>query len=288
MSRGGRTTRDRRGPAASAAPGTTGSPTVPRTPTAGGSTASRRVASRDAGSRTGGDRRRRLLGPVVAVCLVAGLAVLLWAGPLLAVRDVRVDGVRVLPADQVREVAAVQEGTPLLRVDVDAAAARVADLPQVADVQVSRGWPSTVVITVQERTALAVVERSGSRMLVDAAGVLFDEVTGAPPGGVVRLEVDRPGPDDAATAAALDAIAALPADVRTRVAIASAGPEGPGKASVAVVLHLADGTEVRWGDATQARRKAAVLGALLAQVEAGELEGADVVDVSAPGAVVLR
>ena len=51
---------------------------------------------------------------------------LLFAGPLLAVRSLQVDGLRTLPAEQVREAAGIESGTPLLRVDVDAA---------------ERGWP---------------------------------------------------------------------------------------------------------------------------------------------------
>ncbi len=125
--------------------------------------------------------RRRPVVWAAALLVVAGLAGFLWAGPLLAVRSVRVDGATTLPAEQVREAAGVAEGTPLLQVDVEAATRRVAELPQVADVQVSRGWPATVVITVVERTPLAVVEEAGRRTLAfagafGAALALADEV----------------------------------------------------------------------------------------------------------------
>jgi cell division protein FtsQ len=207
----------------------------------------------------------------------------LWAGPLLSVRDVRVDGARTLPVEQVREVAGVAVGTPLLRVDVAAAGQRVARLPQVADVQVTRGWPSSVVITVVERTPLAVVEEAGRRTLVDGEGVLFDTITGAPPDGVVPLEVDDPSAGDPATLAGLGAIAALPPEVRERVARVTASEGG-----AAVVLRLDDGTSVLWGDGGESVRKAAVLVALLSQIEAGAVEPAGTLDISAPGAVVLR
>ena len=45
---------------------------------------------------------------------------------MLAVAAVQVDGVATLPAEQVREAAGIEAGTPLLQVDVDAAEARVA------------------------------------------------------------------------------------------------------------------------------------------------------------------
>lgn len=227
--------------------------------------------------------RRRPVVRAAALLAAAALVGFLWAGPLLAVRTVRVDGAVTLPAEQVVEAAGVVVGTPLLQVDVDAATRRVAELPQVADVQVSRGWPASVVITVVERTPLAVVEEAGRRTLVDADGVLFDTITGPVPDGVVRLEVPDPGPGDPATEAALSAVAALPAEVRGRVVRATADAEGE-----EVALRLADGTSVAWGSGADAAEKAAALAALLQQIDAGRLDPAGTVDVSEPDAVVLR
>ncbi|MGY1608816.1 MULTISPECIES: cell division protein FtsQ/DivIB [unclassified Geodermatophilus] len=230
-------------------------------------------------------RRRRLVGGAVALLVLAGAWWAVWASPLLAVRDVRVDGATTLTAEQVRTAAGVAEGTPLLRVDVDAAEARVARLPQVASVQVARGWPGSVVVTVAERRPVAVVEQAGTRSLVDASGVLFDTVTGEAPAGVVPLDVAAPGPDDAATRAALDALVSLPAEVRARVAAAAAG------SGEDVTLTLTDGTTVVWGgagDGADDDRRAATLVALLDQIAADALEPATTIDVSAPDAVVLR
>jgi cell division protein FtsQ len=230
-------------------------------------------------------RRRRLVGAAATLLVLALAGWALWASPLLAVRAVRVDGAATLTAEQVRTAAGVAEGTPLLRVDVEAAEARVARLPQVASVQVARGWPGSVVVTVVERRPVAVVEDAGTRSLVDSAGVLFDTVTGEAPAGVVPLDVADPGPDDAATRAGLDALGALPAEVRQRVAAASAPSADD------VTLTLTDGTTVVWGgtgDAADDDRRAAALVALLGQVAAGALEPAATIDVSAPDAVVLR
>ncbi|TFV54118.1 FtsQ-type POTRA domain-containing protein [Geodermatophilus sp. DF01-2] len=210
------------------------------------------------------------------------LAWLLWASPVFAVQAVRVDGAGTLTAAEVVEVAGIAEGTPLLRVDVEAAAARVARLPQVADVEVTRGWPRSVVVTVAERVPVAVVEQAGTRSLVDAEGVLFDTVTGDPPAGVVPLDVADPGPEDRATRAALAALVALPDDVRADVAGARTS------SAEDVTLTLEDGTTVLWGSAEDVEEKADVLVALLEQLRAGALEPADTIDVSAPSAVVLR
>lgn len=227
-------------------------------------------------------RRRRALQLAVGGVLLLALVWAVWAGPLLAVRAVQVDGVTTLPPDLVRETAGVDRGTPLLRIDVESVRAAVADLPQVESVSVTRGWPDRVVITVEERTPVAVVGGAGRRSLVDARGVLFDTVTGEPPAGVVPLAVDDPGPDDEATVAALTAIAALPGALRERIELLEARvPED-------IVLLLTDGTVVRWGSADESGDKAEILAALLGQVAGGTLEPAAELDLSVPSAVVLR
>jgi cell division protein FtsQ len=227
-------------------------------------------------------RRRRTLQLAAGALLLVVLGWVLWAGPLLSVRSVQVDGATTLPAELVREAAGIPDGRPLLRVDVDAARDAVAELPQVESVTVTRGWPSRVVITLVERTPLAVVGEPGRRSLLDARGVLFDTVTGNPPAGVVPLEVADPGPDDPATVAALAAIGALPGALREEVAVARApGAEG-------IELTLVDGTVVRWGGAGESAKKAEILASLLDEMASGALEPAAVLDVSAPAAVVLR
>jgi cell division protein FtsQ len=201
---------------------------------------------------------------------------------VLAVRAVHVDGLVTLPTDQVQEAAGIGSGTPLLRVDVDTAEERVARLPQVASVEVTRDWPDSVVITVVERVPVAVVGEAGRRSLVDADGVLFDMVTGRTPDGVVPLDVASPGPEDPATRAGIAAIAALPTAVREQVAAAAASRPDD------ITLTLADGTAVRWGDASESRAKSAALVGLLEQIGSGALEPAATIDVSTPDAVVLR
>ena len=221
----------------------------------------------------------QLAGALVVVAVVAWL---LLAGPVLAVRAVHVDGLVTLPAEQVQEAAGIGSGTPLLRVDVGVAEARVARLPQVASVEVTRDWPDSVVITVVERVPVAVVGEAGRRSLIDADGVLFDMVTGETPDGVVPLDVATPAPDDPATRAGIAAIGALPAAFREDVAGAAvSSPEE-------ITLTLTDGTLVRWGDASESRAKSAALAALLEQIRSGAVEPAGTIDVSTPDAVVLR
>jgi cell division protein FtsQ len=228
-----------------------------------------------------------VLVAAVLPLLLATAAWVLWGSPLFAVRAVQVDGVQVdgvhsLSAAEVRDAAGLRPGTPLLRVDLDGAAARVRRLPQVATAQVSRGWPDRVVVTVAERVPVAVVERAGQRTLVDAGGVLFDTLTGPAPAGVVPLDVAAPGPADPATRAALAAVEALPGEVRGQVTRVAAPTPGE------VTLTVAGPVTVLWGDGGAPAAKAAALRGLLDQLRTGALAKAAVIDVSAPDAVVLR
>ncbi|WP_249523708.1 cell division protein FtsQ/DivIB [Modestobacter marinus] len=271
MSRTGSTTRDRsRRPRRGATPAGAAAPVT--------SLRARRGRARRAASR----RRRSVVLGVGSALVVALVAWVLLASPLLAVRTVRVDGAVALSDAQVVSVAGIEEGTPLVRVDTEAATARVAQLPQVDSVEVTRGWPGTVVVTLAERVPVAVVDQGGTRGLVDAQGVVFDTITGEAPDGVVPLDVPEPGPDDAATTAALGALTALPDAVRRQVTGVSA------RTADDVTLTLTDGRSVRWGSAARTDRKAEVLGALLDQIEEGTLDPADTLDLSTPDAVVLR
>jgi cell division protein FtsQ len=227
-------------------------------------------------------RRHKRLRVALVVPVIATIAWVLWASPLLSVRSVRVDGAVSLSAGEVRDAAGVRTGTPLLRVDTDAARARVARLPQVSSVQVARGWPSSVVVTVTERVPIAVVESGGQRYLVDDQGVLFDTITGDPPHGVVPLDVRNPKAGDRALTAGLAALDSLPRNVRSDVVAARA------TTAEDVTLTLSDGTTVLWGDGAGSDAKGRVLSALLEQISAGTLDPAQTIDVSAPDAVVLR
>ncbi len=222
-------------------------------------------------------RRRRRAVPWAALAVLATVVVLaawiLWGSPLLVVREVDVAGTRLLTPAEVHEAAAVPGRTPLLRIPVDEVAARVAALPPVESVSVSRSFPGTRRIEVVERTAVVAVPVDGGYRLVDASGVDFFTVP-APPDGVPELVVADPGPDDPATRAGLVVLAALTPQLRQELAaVVVAGP-------VDIRLQLRSGRLVRWGDESASAEKARVATALLGQ-------DATVIDVSTPEVVVV-
>ncbi len=78
----------------------------------------------------------------------------------------------------------------------------------VAHADVARDWPSTIVITVTPRVAVAAVPHGNTFWLVDQAGVVFRTASANPDLPVVVLAT--PGPEDPSTRAALAVLHSLP------------------------------------------------------------------------------
>jgi cell division protein FtsQ len=219
-------------------------------------------------------RRRRAAAAAVVVVTLLLAGWLLWGTSLLGVREVRVTGAAVLSPAEVRAAAAIPEQTPLLRVRRAEVAARVRQLPPVAAVQVSRSWPGTVVIEVTEREPVAAVPAGGQFQLVDADGVVIQQV-GQPPVALPMVVVSEPGPADPATRAALTVLAALTPQLSSQLeTLTVVGPAN-------IRLELFSGWTVVWGDERDSQTKAQVATALLDR--AGEI-----MDVSAPEVVSVR
>lgn len=230
------------------------------------------VRSRKRFARRQWARRWLTWRPVVAlllvIALVAGGIWLVFFSSVLAVESVDVEGTRTLDEAEVRAVAAVPEGEPLARVDLDAIRARVQALAVVRSAEVTREWPDGVLITVEERVAIAVVEIGGRIRGMDADGVVFRDYATAPP-GLPRVRTSTETRTDALQEAAR-VVAALPTAISRRV----------DHVSVATIdqieLVLRDGRTVMWGSAEDSEQKAAVLVRLLEQP-------AQRYDVSVPG-----
>ncbi len=147
----------------------------------------RRVTGRGEGARAPGLLHRlHWKAALIALTALVIAGVMVWAlfgSKLLVVRSVRVAGNgKAISASQVLAAAHVTHGQPLIRVDTGAIARRVAQLRQVQSAQVSKDWPTTVVITVQLRKPLFVLPVHGGYALVDAFGVNVRDAARRPSG----------------------------------------------------------------------------------------------------------
>jgi cell division protein FtsQ len=191
---------------------------------------------------------------LVAIAAVA-LGLILYFTPVMAARNILVDGINAVPRDDVVQAMGVRPGTPLLQIDTEAVANRVAGIRRVATVRVQRDYPSSLRVTVVERIAVAVKEMPDGVHLYDRDGVDF--ATAPPPPGVPYFDIDNPRPSDPATKAALQVLTALDPDIARQVNRVAA----PSVASVKLTFD--DGRVVIWGTTDRTEEKAQKLAALL-------------------------
>lgn len=226
-------------------------------------------------------RRRRLRAAmpwavaagVLAVC--GALTWVVYGTSVLGVRHVKVVGVQLVTTLQVEEAAAVPQDEPLARVDLDGVRARVRGIPAVDRVTVKRGWPSTLVVEIVERTAVAAVPSGpGKLTLIDATGTPYREVE-RKPDGLPMVRTATPGAADVNTRSALKVLGALSPELREQlVAISVAAP-------AQIRLELSKDRTVVWGDDTENETKSQVATALLKKASKE-------IDVSAPLVVTIR
>ncbi|MBO0680556.1 FtsQ-type POTRA domain-containing protein [Mycolicibacterium sp. S2-37] len=200
---------------------------------------------------------KALLWSALLSVLAVALGLLLYFTPIMSARNIVVVGLGAVPREEVLAAAAVAPGTPLLQVDTDAVAERVATIRRVASARVQREYPSSLRITIVERVPVVLKDFPDGPHLFDRDGVDF--ATGPPPGILPYLETANPGPSDPATKAALEVMLALPPDVAGQVARIAA----PSVASI--TLTLIDGRTVVWGTNDRTEEKALKLAALLTQ-----------------------
>jgi cell division protein FtsQ len=196
----------------------------------------------------------RWLAVAVVLAVLAGLVYLVGFSPVLAARAVAVSGVHKLSKADVVAAAGVGIGTPLVRVDTAEVADRVAGLPPVAGVTVTRDWPGTVRIAVTEREPRLAIPAGGGYLVADAAGVVFEADRNRPSGLVV---VDA----DPAHQQVLVDVGTVFSSLSSQTAAKVSRLAAPSRDGIE--LRLVDGTRVVWGSAEDSALKSQVLDKLL-------------------------
>ncbi|OBA64218.1 cell division protein FtsQ [Mycobacterium sp. 1100029.7] len=229
----------------------------------------RREAKRRASGRIGGaDSAKKpargvvrglkmLLATVLLIVVGVGLALILYFTPVMSARNIVVTGTGAVTREEVLDAAQVRVGTPLLQINTNRVADRVAAIRRVASARVQRQYPSALRITVVERVPVVVKDFPDGPHLFDRDGVDF--ATGPPPPALPYIDVANPGPADPTTKAALQVLLALRPEVAGQVGRIAA----PSLASI--TLTLGDGRVVIWGTTDRTDEKAEKLAALLTQ-----------------------
>ena len=115
---------------------------------------------------------------VMAIALGAGLYYV-YTSSLLRVKVAEVDGaVYTSPNELAAQAGLFNES--LVTADLEAAAARVEQMPLVKDATVERQWPRTIRITVVERQPWGIWEQSGVAYTIDRDGIVMGTSIAAP------------------------------------------------------------------------------------------------------------
>lgn len=224
-------------------------------------------------------RRRQLR---VALVTVGGLALalalligLVWS-PLMAVREVQVEGAERIDPAAVQEALGDQLGAPIATVTEAGVAERLQTIPQIESFRLDVVPPSTVIVRLVERRPVAIIETDAQVSVIDAAGVVLGSVDDST-ASLPRLEGVELGSEQFEAVATV--LVSVPTEVLEATEVISASTPSD------IQLTLASGQTVQWGGAAQSPLKADVVAALMATQDP---TAAAVLDVRAPEHPVVR
>lgn len=240
----------------------------------------RRAQRSDAASRAASASRVPfvVIGIIVAVIIVAVVTVfLLSRTDAFEIEDVNIDGVEHLTSQELGALISIPQGTTLLNVDADSIARTLKRDSWVQDVQITREFPSTLVISITERQIAAIAEVPvGATQTIQNWAISKDDIwlmaipsreseigsqiseqiyedadqalhiTKIPPG--LNPEIGKECTDDDIVNA-LDIISGLTTELADRVKTI----EAPDKESTSLILE--DNIEIAFGSAENIREK---------------------------------
>ena len=238
-------------------------------------------------------RARKLLYTASALAIIAVLyVVLVFFSPLLATQKITVHGASLLETTQVEQKLEPLRGVPLTRIDEKKVRELIGQDNVIRSVQVESRPPHELVVTLKERTAVAVVKQGDTYHTVDSDGVSLLESATQPDTSVPLVRFSGDDPQTSAEFRTIStALSAMPSELLAQVKEASA------TSTSSITLTLRDNTTVQWGTAEESELKAKVLLSLRqaiakrAQEEnssEAQTQKVTVYDVSAPRVPVTR
>ena len=238
-------------------------------------------------------RTRKLLYTASALAIIAVLyVVLVFFSPLLATQKITVHGASLLETTQVEQKLEPLRGVPLTRIDEKKVRELIGQDNVIRSVQVESRPPHELVVTLKERTAVAVVKQGDTYHTVDSDGVSLLESATQPDTSVPLVRFSGDDPQTSAEFRTIStALSAMPSELLAQVKEAGA------TSTSSITLTLRDNTTVQWGTAEESELKAKVLLSLRqaiakrAQEEnssEAQTQKVTVYDVSAPRVPVTR
>lgn len=199
-------------------------------------------------------RKRRSRLPWLLWLLGIVIVIVWWSlyqSRWFLIEDLKVVGTHRLDKARVSALANVRIGEPLISVNPGRISEKLNSIPQIKSARVERGWPHSVLITVTERSPVAVAKSKKGFKLIDDEGMLAGHIERRPKN--MRL-VDAK-PNTPAMKAAVQIALAIPK--KWHVATISAAN------SNSVIVRLTHGQRIAFGSGEQASLKVKVAGSLI-------------------------
>jgi cell division protein FtsQ len=223
-------------------------------------------------------RRRQRRKWFIGIGAVLFLAVIVGAGvftPVMAVRDIEIVGASKVDTKAVQKALKPLEGTPIALVSDDDVYAALKDFDLIQKYRVEKLPPHDLIVRLQERTPVVVIQEEDEFRQYDSAGVVISRSEKKPKNlPVAEGSVRNPGSETFTAAATV--LRNIPEKLRSQTTSVSA--ESPEE----VTLTLKSGVEVLWGSSDDSRFKAVVLDRMINALKNQNVNKIDVSSSHAP------
>jgi len=236
---------------------------------------SRRFLGKLVGKVAGGNKRKRLVMTGLGLVLFVGVALIVLASPVVAVRTVQVEGAKYADAALVRSVSDSLKGKSVLTVDTKTAVERLESDPWIKSARITTSLPSRVLIQINERIPVAWFLGVDNRArVIDEDGLVLSVVEGRP---TQYMWIDGTGPNLTAGAsstatyrAAGQLAMSLPSELAPMVEhLGVAGSEQ-------ITMTLKTGTVINFGAPVDMRNKLVNVVVLLRRQDVNSIISIDV------------
>ena len=226
-------------------------------------------------------KRTKFLITGSAVFGVISLVLIILASPIIAVREVEIEGSKYMNKDLLNSVEQSLLGKPLLTVDTREASSRLEDDPGVETVRIRQFFPSRLLIEIAERVPVAwFIGVDNRARIVDAEGRVLAVEDGQP---TEYLQITGVGPNlspgnsaGALYKAAAQLATGLPDELS--VLVLNVGTGGPNQ----LVMTLRSGTLVNFGEPVDVLNKLISLVVLLRRQDSKQIVSIDLSNPDIP------
>jgi UDP-N-acetylmuramate dehydrogenase len=236
---------------------------------------SRKLLGLLTGKFVGGNKRKRLVLTGLGVVVAIGVALIILASPIVAVKTVRVEGAKYADSALVRSVSDSLKGKSVLTVDTKTAQERLESDPWIKSARITTSLPSRVLIQINERIPVAWFLGVDNRArVIDEDGLVLSVVEGRP---TQYMWIEGTGPNltaGASSAAAYRAAGQLAMSLPSELApmVKHLGVAGTEE----ITMTLKTGTVVNFGAPVDMRNKLVNVVVLLRRQDVNSIISIDV------------